>query len=399
MADTLPAMRGKHAGRPSTVLDTSVFEAVIAGGDVEARGELAAQLARLLCDPAAPAAEQRAVVPAVLKLAVDPVSEVRRELARRLDGCTELHPDILFTIVADEDAIALPFLAATPSLDRWRMLTILRVGDLGRQLVIAARPDLVADAVAEVAANGSLEVALVMLDNPAARLRPDDCRRLYLRFRDEPGIVERLLDRPDLPLDVRILQTRRAAGRIHTLVTERGWLAAGLAETIVADAEETTMLSLLEAAGDAELDRLVPFLGGKGMLNASIILRAACRGEMRIVERALAWLASLSVKRVRRLMLRPGAMGLKALHGAAGLPAASLPVLRAAVEAWRRTPAGGKSLSPEHFGRRLIESLMTGEDSTALSERVELLDLVARLTDERTSAVAKRLKDNLLKAA
>jgi uncharacterized protein (DUF2336 family) len=100
------------------------------------------ELAAFVADPATPEVERRAVVPAVLKLTGFPDTELRRELAARLSQATALHADIVFSLAAADDEIALPFLAATPALDAWRMLAILQVGDTARQVTLANRRDI-----------------------------------------------------------------------------------------------------------------------------------------------------------------------------------------------------------------------------------------------------------------
>src|SRR5262249_24965966 len=109
-------------------LDVSIFDTVIETGDAQARIRLALDLAGLIGSPGAPESERNCVVPTVLKLATDPVKDVRCALADKLVGAADLNGDILFSIIADEDDIALPFLAATPALDPWKMRSIARVG-------------------------------------------------------------------------------------------------------------------------------------------------------------------------------------------------------------------------------------------------------------------------------
>ncbi|HLF21226.1 MAG TPA: DUF2336 domain-containing protein, partial [Aestuariivirga sp.] len=373
--------------------------AVIDGGDAGARRQLAGQLARLMLDAGAPAVEKEAIVPALLKLAVDPVADIRRLVAAQLVKADDLHADLVFAIIADSDDIALPFLAETRALDHWRMLAIIQVGDEARQVVIAQRHDLSKAVVAHIAGHGSESVCALLLDNAAAQLAADDCRRLYVRFRDRPEIVERLLDRSDLPLEVRILQAKRAANRVHTLMAERGWIPANDAEAIVVDAEETTLLKILESAQVSELDRLIPFLCAKHMLTTSIILRAGLRGRLAIVERALAYLTSNSVQRVRQKIASHGIMGLKSLISASGLPAPSFWLLRAAADIHADLAARHQPLEPEIFARAVVEALMTRYDVIDAAHKMRLLDMVARLTDERTRALAIKLRTALARAA
>jgi uncharacterized protein (DUF2336 family) len=392
-------MRERARGRASVGLDTAVFDVVIETGDAAACRQLAIELAAFLADPASPDIERKAVVPAILRLAAMADTGLRRELALRLARCPSLHADIVFTIAADDDEIALPFLAAAPALDSWRMLAIVKVGDEPRQTAIAGRDDLHPEVVTAIAAEGTAKAVAALLDNPACRIRPSDYRRIYERFTADNDILERLLDRPECPSELRILHARLAADRVQAMLAERGWMAPEDAGMFLAEAEESAILRILEASETRHLDRLIAFLSARDMLHASLILRAACRGRMAVVERALAWLSSVPRKRVAALMAGQGSVALKAVFAAAGLPAASFPLFRASVEAWRKTGSAALEMPAEDFGRHVVEALMTSFPDMAAPERARLLELVSRFTEGRTRALAHRLREKLLEAA
>lgn len=392
-------MRERARGKAPIGLDTTVFDAVIEEGDPVACRQLAVELAAFLADPAAPAVEKKAVVPSVLKLAGSADASLRRELAARLSLCPSLHADIVFTIAADDDEIALPFLAASPALDSWRMLAILQVGDEARQTTLARRIDIPGEAVTEIAVNGSPEAVAALLENRACRPRAADFRRIYERFAEDPDMLERLFEREDLPPELRILHARKAAERVQALLAERGWMAREDAEAFLAEAEESAILRILETSDTRHLDRLLAFLSSRDILHASLILRAACHGRMAVVERALAWLSSVPAARVHAMVAGHGHVALKAVYGAAGLPAGSFPVFRAAVDAWRSTGRAAYEMPAEDFGRHVVEALMTGFPDMPVGERARLLDLVSRFTEGRTRALAHRLRNQVVQAA
>ena len=111
---------------PTFGLDIQVFMDVIACGDAARRTSLALQIARFLADQATPAGEREQVLPTARRLAADPDIAVRRAFAETLQSLETLDADLLFTIVSDEDEVALPFLAATSALDSLRTLAVLR---------------------------------------------------------------------------------------------------------------------------------------------------------------------------------------------------------------------------------------------------------------------------------
>jgi len=396
---SLPAAVFALSDAPGPALDISVFQDVIDNGEVASRLALARQLAVFLTDPGTPAAEKQQVVPVVLSLAGDPVTEVRRELAQGLMDVVDLHADIVFAVISDDDDIALPFLSVTPALNHWHMLAILRVGDTARQREIATRPDISPEARAFIIAKAPVEACLALFDNPAVALSDADYQTLYGRFGQVRAMVERLLACPDLPLDIRILQTKRASNRMHQLMAERGWVPANDAAELVADAEETAVLRILVEADPEELARVIPFLVSKAMLTPSIIVRAACLGEMAVVEWALAHLAGVPVSRARDMMGGKGILGFKTLHSKSGLPATCYGILRAACDVAAEEREEGIVLDAEGFGRRLIEALMTRYEAMALKERAKHLDFIGRFAEDRVRLIARRLKADIVRAA
>ena len=380
-------------------LDLSVFEDVIARGTVEQRAALASQLVALIGDPETPDAERDAVVPSIVSLTVDPVVTVRRNLAHALIRTRKLHSDIVFAIAADIDEIALDFLRKTAALDVWRMLAILRVGDFARQEVIAMRGDVAREVVTEIVETCDGDLVACLLDNVCAPISSAHCRRLYTRFADEPQVLDRLLERKDLPLEIRLMHAKRTANRVYQLMAQRGWMAANDAEEVVLSAEENTFLKLLAQAEMHELDRVIPFMCDKAFLTPSIILRAACAGRLEVVERALAYLASVPHKRIHNLIYGSSTLSLKAVHKKSGLPASCYPILRAVFDVAREARGSGESLEGEAFGGALIEALMVRYESLSGRDKTAILEMIARFGDDRSKKIAKRLCEDMRRAA
>jgi uncharacterized protein (DUF2336 family) len=329
---------------------------------------------------------------------VDPVKDVRRALADELIGVADLHGDILFSIIADDDDIALPFLAATPALDPWKMRSIARVGDVARQVTLARRPDLTDDVIKEICTLADLSACLALFDNEECPIGERNCRILYARFGRVQEIIDRLLALDTLPLDIRILQAKRASNQVHQLMAERGWVPANDAADMVADAEERAILQILDSADDKELPPLIRFMTSRSMLTASIVMRAACLGHMRLVEAAMAHLANAPPARIEEA-LYGGAFGFNALYRSSGLPSTCIGLIRAAGRVEREVRETKRPLGAENFARRLIEEIMTGDGAMPPGERAKYLDFIARYASERIRVIANRLREGLISAA
>ena len=375
--------------------NTSIFDRVLVNGTVEEKKNLAKQLGHLACDSSAPELEHEAIVPALKSLASDPVKEVRLLLAKILVHCEKLHSDVVFSIIADDEDIALPFLTHTPALGRLRCLTVLKIGDKARQMILASRSNLNSEVVSFIADYCDSDVCVALLDNDAIEVSVKDYRRIYVRFREVPEVIEQLLKRSDLPLEVRILQAKKASTNVHRLMVERGWMPANDAQEIIVDAEETTMLRILASAKSSEIDSLVVFLSGKGLLTASLILRAACSGDMRMVVHTLSYLSSTPTGKVQKVIDDRAVMGLMGVYNRSGLPKEFFHIIRAAADVAGDMKQQSGGTSKVRFGPAIIECLMTRYSSISQQEKPVLLEIVARLSDEHTRNLARQLAGQL----
>lgn len=378
-------------------LDNRVFMEVIDSGSAEQRIELANQLGAFLGREDTPQKERDQSLPAVLKLTADPVAAVREALARGLASVASLHPDLLFAIIADDDEIALPFLSQTPALSSWHMLAVLRVGDDARRATVALRPDVSAEAVDYIIESLPLAVNVLMLDNQFLVLTPGQSRALYARFGETREVLDGLLARDNLPLDIRISHARLAASRMQQLIIERGWIPANDATELVADAEENAVLDILSRASAEQRAEIVSFLVDNELLTPSIIVRAACVGNMELVAEVLSGLAGTPLKRANEAIFVKGSI--RGLHAKAGLPQSCYWTLQAACDTAREERQDGLRLTPDDFGRRMIELLLTRYEALPPAERPRQLDYLGRFAAERARLIARHLKTNLLRAA
>jgi uncharacterized protein (DUF2336 family) len=380
-------------------LDVSVLTEVLETGDAEARMVLARQLAGFLADPDASQLEQQQVLPVVLKLAVDEDEEVRRVLADELCSMSDLPADLLFAIVADREEISLPFIATTMCMHPNHMFAILRVGDDARQAVIARRPDITCDIAAYIIAHGKLGGCLALLDNATVQCSANDLRILFERFGNTPEMAEKLLSIPTLPSDIRITQLRRTASRMRQLMVESAWLPASHALDVVTDAEDSAVLRILVEANDNDIADTVSYLANKELLTPSLVVRAASRGEMRVIEILFAHLSGYSHERVRSMLSGQKASSFQTLFRKSGLPRTCLGIVQAACEVHAEVRRDGFDLDSEAFGRRILEALMTRYDVFSAPERQKQIEYLGRYAEGKVKRIAQRLRADFANAA
>lgn len=392
-------MQEATQNEPTFGLDTTIFYNLIADGNVDQRRQLAMQIADFLGREDTPPSEREQVVPVALELAGDEDISVRQALASGLTGFAKLNADLLFTIVSGDDEIALPFLFESAALNTWHMLAVLRVGDEARQAAVALRPDVSPEAVDFIVSSLGPTVNAMLLENAAIVIPAAAFHIMFERFGESGEIITLMLDRTDMPPALRVLQARLSAKRLQGLLAERGWLPANDAVELVTDAEESAILNVLTDAKEEELPETVRFVIDNELLTPAIILRAACLGAMDVVAEVMAYLADTPVTRVREQMFGKAAGSFRNLHAKAGLPENSYWTLQAACDVAREELAIGVISEPDAFGRKLIETLLTRYESIPMADQPRNLDVLSRFAGERTARLAKRLKDDILRAA
>jgi uncharacterized protein (DUF2336 family) len=383
----------------SVGLDISVFEAVLACGQSDARKVLARQLAGLIADSDTPQVEREQVIPVLLKIATDEDASVREALADELTTVPDLHADLIFSVAADDDRIAIPFLSSCAGLSGWHMLAILRVGDEARQRAVARRADLTKEAKIFIVKAGGVGAVLGLLDNPAHPLEATDLQFIYHRLGQAGDVVEKLLALPKLPVDIRILQAKRTAVRMRQLMAERGWLAANDAADLVTDAEEVAVLKVLAESSVGDREAAVQFLATQSMLTPSLILRAACLGDLTSVSAALAHLSGQPCARLEEAMRQRGAAGLRAAVSRSGLPVSCHVIMLAAADVAAEFRNLDVVPTPDNFGRRLLEILMMQFGAAPLKDQAKQIDYVGRFADQRVRKIARQLRADMLRAA
>ena len=375
-------------------IDLQPLLAIISAGDTEDRIALARLMGEIMSGPASAADDEHLRLALALGLAADPDVDVRHALALALGPVSGLDSDLLFAIVSDIDPIALPFLCATPSLTPWHMLAVLRAGDVARQACVALRPDLDPGIAEVITQELPWPVNQLLLENRAVSLSRPQYWTLHERFGDSPEAVDTLLAQPDLPVELRIVQARKASVRLRLLLAVRRWLPARAAAALLADAEEEAILAALTAAAGQELADALSFMEENDLLTASLVMRAACHGAWDVVAAALAALADLPVAGLDFAPAR-----LKALIARAGLPDACLWTLRAAHDVDAAERQDVFRLTEDEFGQQMIERLLEGYNGMRAEEQGQSLDLIARFASPAASMTARQLLETELEAA
>ncbi len=390
----------KRSGAPG--LSISTLEQVLAAGDAQAWWRLATQLAAFVERPDTPPEERDAVMPILVRLASCPDRAVRAHLAALLRDARHISMDVILAIAACENDISSPFIERAVAISPRLQMAIFRAGNAERRKAVCRREDVCAEVVREAIMVAEREVALVCIRNAHAVFSPKLARRAYLRFREDEEVIEALLQRHDLPLEVRLAHVEVMAGRLRAVMREAGWAEAQRALEAAASMEEQALVDILADADDEDgLVSAFEFLSRRGKLTAAVLLRAAVAGHVAVLVHALAWLSKMKISRLKQVLRSGASLALaRTALMRSGLPegahALALSVLLAARRRGENAAEPGQRM--RGFGPLVLEAIATTEH-LSVAEKMQAAGMLQKLGDERTRELAARFVQSLLRHA
>ena len=327
--------------------------------------------------------EREAIEAALMLVADDPDLAVRRRLAEVLAEADGAPRHLLLTLLDDHPSVAVAVAARSQALIDAELVDVVAHGADEVRLAVAGRRRVgptVATALAEAADRAA---CIALLDNAGADIPALALERLVERFGEFAEIRRALLARPHVPITVRHRVLEKLAEAMENLVVVKSWMGRDRAEATTRDSREKATIALAAAASAAETVVLVEHLRRTGLLTTRLMLRAACIGNLRFVEEALARLADVPSNRVAALVADGRESALRALYRRAAMPDRAWPAFHAAIEVHRELLAetGGLDGRPgdqARFSRRLVERVLTRFTAFERRDADDLLVLLRR---------------------
>lgn len=355
------ASDGHKGGLPTAAL----VEKLSKDGSPVARAEVAETVGRAIDAGALAESERRLANDIVRRLAVDVERQVRETLAQAVRRTPDLPHDVAMTLARDIASVATPVLSESSVLTDSDLVNLVSGDDETKQLAVAGRPAL-SEAVADaLVAHGSESVVVAVVSNPGAALAEPTLDLALDRFPDSERVHAPMIERDTLPVAVAERLVAMVSERLKSELVRRHALPPDLATDLILDSRERATLSLVDDDSPPErVEDLVRSLARGGRLSSSIVVRAACVGDMAFVETALAVLAGVPVDNAGRLVHDAGRRGLEALADKAGIAARDKVVLRAAIETIDETELGDGPADRDRFSETVIERVLTRFDTS-----------------------------------
>jgi len=329
-----------------------------------ARAEVAETVGRALDAGALGGGELQLATDIVRRLAIDLERQVRETLAQAVRRTPDLPHDVALILARDISSVAMPVLSESSVLTDGDLVDLVAGDDETKQLAVAARPSL-SEAVADaLVAHGTENVVVAVVSNPGAELAEPTLDLALDRFPESERVHAPMIARHALPVAVAERLVAVVSERLKSELVRRHALPSDLATDLILESRERATLSLVNDDSPPErVEDLVRSLANGGRLNSSIVVRAACVGDMAFVETALAVMAGVPVDNAGRLVHDASRRGLEALADKAGILERDKVVLRAAIETIDETELGDEPADRGRFAETVIERVLTRFDA------------------------------------
>ncbi len=305
--------------------------------------------------------DERAKADQILGLMTqDAAVRVREAMADVIASVPDVPRDVILALARDFDRVAEPVLRQSPLLSEAELIEIVKGGSEAKQTAIASRPhvpDSVARTIVEEAGPAPV-TALVR--NPGAELSQSSIEHAVNRFAGNEAIAESLAVRPDLPVTVAERLVTMVSDRLRAYLVARPDFSDAMANTLAEHSRERAIISLFDDYGRGRnIPIMVEQLAKTKRLTPSLLLRAACTGDMAFLEAAIARRAGLDLPETWAFLHERGPEGLDAVVAAANLPKVMIPVLRIALAVHQDLTREAGEISRDQFRARMIERVLT----------------------------------------
>ncbi|MBB4285960.1 DUF2336 domain-containing protein [Roseospira goensis] len=325
----------------------------------QTRARTAEKLARQFDDRSLSPSERRMAEDILRLMARDAAVRVRQALSENLRDNALLPHDLAVTLARDVETVAIPVLEVSQVLTPEDLIEIVRGQDEAKQTAIARRPTVQAAVADALAQEGTEKAVSALAGNLGADLTETSMQRIVDRFGDSESVQGGLISRDVLPITIAEKLVNQVSEAFRARLLERHPLSPDAAASLLLQSRERATIGLSTGSSEESVIRLVHQLRQHGRLTPSIIVRAACMGDIIFLECAMAELAGVAVANARILIHDSGHLGLRGIFERAGLPESIYPALRAAVDIFRQTDYDGLERDRERYSRRMIERILT----------------------------------------
>lgn len=348
------------------------------------RAKLASQIAGHI-DASDLSDKERLIAQEILRvMAKDAAVMVREALAESLKHSEELPHDVALELARDVESVALPLLTDSKVFTENDLLELVRGGSGDKQIAIAGRdgvPELVSEALVDT---GNTVAVSELVKNQSATIPEVLMHRVVDEFGEDETINGPLALRGDVSATISERLVVLVSDEIRTRMVEGGKIDKKVADHLVQESRERATVDLAHRLNQGqEIGKLVRQLKDNGRLTASVILRAACSGEMRFFEESFAALVGIEFEKAWVLAHDKGELGFRALFDRSELPGEIYRPCRIALDVYHQLEPEYDGDNDEEFARKMMQMVLTQYEDM---EGEDLEYLLGRLADNENTS-------------
>lgn len=338
------------------------------------RARAASALARAFVCSSLTDEDQRAAEAAMSLLLDDPSPMVRLALAEALATSNKAPRAVVHGLAQDQLEVAGLIACCSPVLGDSDLVDLVADSPMGVRRAIAMRSNLtpaVCAALAEV--GGQLAVA-EMLDNGTARIAGVTLRRIMELFGEVAAIRARLLDRSDLPCDVRQALIEEVGKALAGSALVAGVVGRNRVRKVTGEACQYATLQLAGTITGDEMPALVEYLCMGSKLTPAFLMHTLCVGNIDFFAAAISSVSGIDQQRVRGLLVDGKRNAIQALYRSGGIDAVTSEVFVSATLLWRRATQSNTAPSALKITEALMDSYGSNQDNSGVAELLMLVE-------------------------
>ncbi|WP_062116712.1 DUF2336 domain-containing protein [Aureimonas sp. AU40] len=335
---------------------------------------------------------------AALLYALEDVSPlVRRTIANLVASSDRVSRQLVLGLARDVNEIALLVVSRSPLLTGPDLAELAMDASGPVRAAIARRPHLPSDACHAIAALEDPDAALALAGNRHAEMTVETLRQLATTFGGDGRVRGALLERDDLPSDMR----HRLVHAVAEQLGRSPFLAAVLGETrserLREELQERALTAIVDEVSAEGLEAFVEHLRSDGALNTALLLKAVCAGRIDLFSAALARLTGYPEPRVRAIIAEARQPSFAALAAKAGLPPVVVPLLLAATRVWKDASMID-DLDSADVTASVMQRLLGHQRREATADQKDLTELLERLSKDAQRTTARQRMQRYLAA-
>ena len=338
------------------------------------RAKAASALARAFVVSDLTMEDRRAAEAAMSLLLDDPSPVVRLALAETLATCDHAPRAVICGLARDQIEVACLIVSCSPVLNDSDLVDLAADGGPGICRAIAMRHGLAASVAAALVEVGGRLTVLELLDNSSARLTASSLRRIMERFGTSSEVRSRLLERNDLPLDVRQTLIDQVAAALSESPFVASIIGRTRIEKVTHDACQNATLHMAGNIPCDDMPALVDHLRVTGKLTPAFLMHMLCIGNIDFFAAAMSSVSGVERQRVRGLLVDGKRNAIQALYRSGGIDAATCDVFVNATLLWRQATRSSTAPSALRITEQLMEQYGARDHADGISELLLLVE-------------------------